>query len=134
MGSDCRVSAFRSPTLTFDSSAFDNYYLKALHLRTTLRKDFDALFNPSIDNGQAIDLVLHPTTPSIAPLLDSAGPGYAQDLLTTPASLAGLPALSVPCGLQDGWPRGVSLVGRWGDEHMLLDVGRQVELWTKDAS
>lgn len=111
-------------------SAFNNYYLKALHLRSTLRTDFEALFNPERDQG--VDVVLHPTTPSIAPLLNSAGPGYEQDILTTPASLAGLPALSVPCGLEDGWPRGLSLVGQWGNEQVLLDLGKHVEQWSNE--
>ena len=51
-----------------------------------------------------------------------------QDVLTVPASLAGLPAMSVPAGFgKDGWPVGVSIVGQWGCEEMILRVARAVE-------
>jgi hypothetical protein len=52
-----------------------------------------------------------------------------QDVLTVPASLAGLPALSVPGGLagDDGWPVGVSVVGQWGADDFVLEVGGLVE-------
>ena len=53
---------------------------------------------------------------------------YVQDVLTVPASLAGLPAMSVPAGLgEDGWPVGVSVVGQWGCDEMVLDVGTVCE-------
>lgn len=48
-----------------------------------------------------------------------------QDVLTVPASLAGLPAMSVPMGLgEDGWPVGVGLVGQWGHEKAILNLGK----------
>ena len=54
-----------------------------------------------------------------------SGSNYTQDLLTVPASLGGLPSLSIPAGLgQDGWPVGVSLTGQWGSEANLLEVAR----------
>ena len=53
---------------------------------------------------------------------------YVQDVLTVPASLAGLPALSVPAGLaEDGWPVGVSLVSQWGQDRLVLRVGQFIE-------
>lgn len=53
---------------------------------------------------------------------------YLQDVMTVPASLAGLPALSVPAGLGvDGWPVGLSIVGQWGMDELVLRVGRVVE-------
>lgn len=49
-------------------------------------------------------------------------------MLTVPASLAGLPALTVPAGLsEDGWPVGVSIVGQWGTDELVLGIGNFVE-------
>ena len=53
---------------------------------------------------------------------------YVQDVLTVPASLAGLPAMSVPAGLgADKWPVGVSVIGQWGCDEMVLAVSRAIE-------
>ena len=53
---------------------------------------------------------------------------YVQDVLTVPASLAGLPALSVPAGLgKDGWPLGISIVGQWGYDKLVLKVGKIID-------
>ncbi|KAK4683878.1 aspartyl-tRNA(Asn)/glutamyl-tRNA(Gln) amidotransferase subunit A, partial [Tremellales sp. Uapishka_1] len=130
--------------LTIGCSAFNNSYLKALHLRRLLRTDFNNIFRipHSLVNDDAytppsdgIDVLLHPTAIRTAPPLDERGKSeYLQDLLTVPASLAGLPALSVPAGKgEDGWPVGVSLVGQWGTEKMLFDIGRGVESWQGGA-
>ena len=52
---------------------------------------------------------------------------YVQDVLTVPASLAGLPALSIPAGVgKDGWPLGVSIVGQWGSDDFVLEVGSKI--------
>lgn len=140
-----------SVELTTVSSEFDNTYLKALHLRHLVQADFAALFraphplsthtHPAIsppDNG--VDLILHPTAISTAPHLPSTveaanvpgGTEYMQDLLTVPASLAGLPALSVPAGKgDDGWPVGVSITGQWGMEEIVMWAGRAVEGWSR---
>ena len=85
-----------------------------------------------------MDVVLHPSAIQTAPPLpegvDKAIPGsasldaYVQDVLTVPASLAGLPALSVPAGTGvDGWPIGVSVVGQWGFDEMVLRVGEAIQ-------
>ena len=83
-------------------------------------------------------MILHPsaiqTAPSLPDSIDGTTPGsasldaYVQDVLTVPASLAGLPALSVPAGKgTDGWPIGVSVVGQWGFDEMVLRVGEAVQ-------
>lgn len=60
---------------------------------------------------------------------------YVQDVLTVPASLAGLPAISVPAGKgQDGWPVGVSVVSQWGAEGVVLDVAGAVEDWARASA
>jgi aspartyl-tRNA(Asn)/glutamyl-tRNA(Gln) amidotransferase subunit A len=131
-------------------SEFNNTYLKALHLRRLLRHQLSSLFripNPltttktskptNSSSGvpqDGVDVLLHPTAIHTAPPLDEAKEEgkseYLQDLLTVPASLAGLPAMSVPAGRgTDGWPVGVSLVGQWGMEEMVFWAGKGIESW-----
>lgn len=77
-------------------------------------------------------MLLHPSAVGTAPLLDetykmSKFEAYVQDVLTVPASLAGLPALSVPAGVgHDGWPLGVSIVGQWGSDEHVIDIGSKI--------
>ena len=85
-------------------------------------------------NEAGVHVLLHPSAVRTAPHLDEEQDGldvYTQDVLTVPASLAGLPALSVPIavggGEGDGWPLGVSVVGQWGCEKMALAVGAMIE-------
>ncbi|KAG8905038.1 Trimeric GatFAB AmidoTransferase(AdT) complex subunit, partial [Tulasnella sp. 403] len=125
-------------TYALTAEAFDNYYLQAQRIRNAIRDDFDAVFSlpnvlRTIDHHQVdtADILLHPTAiNSAAPLsgLRQGIDGYVQDILTTPASLAGLPCLSVPAGIAaDGWPIGVSIVGQWGSDDVVLDFGKRLE-------
>ena len=91
-------------------------------------------------NEAGIHILLHPSAVRTAPHLDEEQDGldaYTQDVLTVPASLAGLPALSVPIvvrdGEGDGWPLGVSVVGQWGCERMALAVGTMIEDAERDV-
>jgi len=146
---------YRSVSLTY--SEFNNTYLKALHLRRQLRQDLLRTFriphplHPSHQTlADGIDVILHPTAIRTAPLLrpkssssytGSDGQGisrdlgnrtseYTQDLMTVPASLAGLPAMSVPSDRgEDRRPVGMSLMGQWGTEELLFWVGRAMESW-----
>ncbi|WWC87280.1 aspartyl/glutamyl-tRNA(Asn/Gln) amidotransferase, A subunit [Kwoniella dendrophila CBS 6074] len=136
-------------TWALSADEFDNTYLKALYLRQLLRQNYQSLFripHPHSSHQQihkdgkkgVIDLILHPTAIGTAPLLNSGEKGtkgsdeYSQDLLTVPASLAGLPSMSVPAGKgQDGWPLGVSLTGQWGMEKLIFRLGRVIEEWNK---
>ncbi len=115
--------------------------MKALHLRRLLRHQLSSLFRiphplkpDAIPPLDGVDILLHPTAIRTAPLLEDADQSgeheYLQDLLTVPASLAGLPAMSVPADRgEDGWPVGMSLVGQWGMEDILFWVGKGVESW-----
>jgi aspartyl-tRNA(Asn)/glutamyl-tRNA(Gln) amidotransferase subunit A len=122
------------------ASAFDNYFLQAQRLRQCIRDDFIRAFrvpNPLArsvtQNEPGVHVLLHPSAVRTAPYLDNEQDGldaYTQDVLTVPASLAGLPALSVPIAVGtegDGWPLGVSVVGQWGCERMILTVGATIE-------
>ena len=77
-------------------------------------------------------MLLHPSTISTAPLLSACTKGetdeYGQDVLNVPASLAGLPAISVPLGKgQDGWPLGMQIAGQWGSDRFVLHVAEAME-------
>ena len=133
--------------LTLSSSAFDNYFLKAQKLRNRIRRDFDSVFSmqnvlrQSSDNQVArseggVDVLIHPSAIRTAPTLaevtsvsaatdDSCLDSYLQDILTVPASLAGIPALSVPAGYgDDGWPLGITIAGQWGSDKCILRTGQ----------
>ncbi|KII86058.1 hypothetical protein PLICRDRAFT_178347 [Plicaturopsis crispa FD-325 SS-3] len=131
-------------TYALTAGAFDNYFLQAQRVRACVKADFDRVFrDPNVLGpsssaaapADGVDVLLHPSAIGTAPVLDDAGgdggdglSAYVQDVLTVPASLAGLPALTVPAGLgEDGWPVGVSVVGQWGCDAGVLDVGRAVE-------
>jgi aspartyl-tRNA(Asn)/glutamyl-tRNA(Gln) amidotransferase subunit A len=131
--------SFPVASLIKSFSAFDNYFLQAQRVRTLVRRDFDRVFRapnvlsaPSETSTSGVDILIHPSAIRTAPRLDedrneskSILDSYLQDVLTVPASLAGLPALSVPMGLgEDGWPVGVSLVGQWGHEKTILNLGK----------
>ena len=98
---------------------FDAYYLKAQKLRRLIQNDFLAAFG-------SVDLILAPTTPGTAfpqgDLTDDPVAMYQQDIFTTPASLAGLPAMSVPCGFADGLPLGLQLIGPHFGERAVLET------------
>lgn len=124
-------------------SEFNNTYLKALHLRRRLREELSRAFripNPlqydTAIQEEGVDLLLHPTSVQTAPLLsrpEGEKSEYLQDLLTVPASLAGLPAMSVPAGKRDGLPVGMTLMGQWGMESLVFSAGKAIEHWAQEA-
>ncbi|CAE6512253.1 unnamed protein product, partial [Rhizoctonia solani] len=122
-------------TYALSADAFENYFLQAHRVRALVRSDFDRVFGKGALVGArgegAVDVLVHPSAIRAAPRLDSsvdALDAYVQDVLTVPASLAGLPALSVPCGHgPDGWPVGASIVGQWGFDRLVCRVGSQVQ-------
>ena len=106
------------------------YYERALRIRTRIRGDFEAVFDPEGDHK--LDCLLTPTTPTTAFKIgevygNSVLMQYA-DLLTVPANLAGIPGLSLPSGVDsNGLPIGIQLLGPDYAESMLLRVGRSYE-------
>jgi aspartyl-tRNA(Asn)/glutamyl-tRNA(Gln) amidotransferase subunit A len=111
------------------------YYERALRVRTLIRRDFDAIFDKS--GKYQCDVLLAPTTPNTAFKMgelygDSVRMQYA-DLLTVPANLAGIPALSIPAGLDaKGLPIGIPLLGPHFSEDTILRIGRTFEKCTAD--
>ncbi len=111
-------------TYVLSAGYYDAYYLKAQKVRALIKADFDAAFRD-------VDLLLTPTTPSAAfPLGGRPDPiaMYYNDVFTVPASLAGLPAISVPAGTDDeGLPLGLQLIARAFDEQTLVAAARVIE-------
>ncbi len=108
-------------TYVLSAGYYDAYYLKALQVRTLIRRDFERAF-------AEVDAVAVPTTPTAAFRLgehtDDPLQMYLADIFTVSAPLAGLPAVSVPCGLTpEGLPAGLQLTGRAWDEATLLAAG-----------
>ncbi len=104
---------------------YDAYYLKAQKVRTRIADDFHAAW-------EKVDAILTPTTPSPAfaqgEKMDDPIAMYLNDIFTVPASMAGLPAISVPAGLSaEGLPLGLHLIGRPFDEETMFRIAGALE-------
>jgi len=112
-------------TFALSSGYYDAYYGQAQRVRTLIMRDFAQAFAD-------VDVVASPTSPSTAFRLGerTADPlsMYLSDICTIPISLAGLPSLSIPCGLSDGLPVGLQLAGPAFSENRLLEVAHALEL------
>jgi aspartyl-tRNA(Asn)/glutamyl-tRNA(Gln) amidotransferase subunit A len=111
-------------TYALSAGYYDAYYGQAQKVRTLLvREHGDAL--------SRFDVIATPTSPTVAfPIGDKAADPlamYACDLLTIPSCLAGLPGLSIPCGLSDGLPVGLQLIGAQFGENILFRAGHALE-------
>lgn len=112
-------------TYVLSAGYYDAYYLKAQKIRTLIQQDFDQAF-------QQVDAILTPTAPSAAFAAgEKSGDPiamYLNDVFTVPASLAGLPGISVPAGMSDdGLPLGLQILGRPFDEETVFKVGAVLE-------
>jgi aspartyl-tRNA(Asn)/glutamyl-tRNA(Gln) amidotransferase subunit A len=112
-------------TYVLSAGFYDAYFTKAQKVRTLIKQDFEKAF-------EKCDLILTPTAPSAAFGLGdkTADPlsMYLNDVFAVPASLAGLPAMSVPGGLDEqGLPLGLHLIGRELDEQGVLNAGLAIE-------
>ncbi|UNI13664.1 Trimeric GatFAB AmidoTransferase(AdT) complex subunit [Purpureocillium takamizusanense] len=149
-------------TYTLSSKAMDNYFIQAQKVRRLIRRDFDRVFrlaNPLQDPEQfdlsdmaeatgledkrgppQVDFLLSPTTPSFAPKLrdvleNSSTDAYMNDVFTVPASLAGLPAMSLPARTKESHlPVGLQLIAQfWDDKRLLAMAERLKELVYRSA-
>jgi aspartyl-tRNA(Asn)/glutamyl-tRNA(Gln) amidotransferase subunit A len=111
-------------TYALSSGYYEAYYGTAQKVRTRIVEDFRAAF-------ERVDLVVTPTSPTVAFKLGerTADPlaMYLSDYYTTPASLAGIPAVSIPCGLSEGLPVGLQVVGPAFSESRILDAAHALE-------
>jgi aspartyl-tRNA(Asn)/glutamyl-tRNA(Gln) amidotransferase subunit A len=111
-------------TYALSAGYYDAYYLKALKVRQLIKEDFDKAF-------KRFDVLLSPTAPSVSFKIGekTADPlsMYLSDIATIPVNLAGLPAISLPCGFADGLPIGLQLIGETFAEEKLLQVAYTYE-------
>jgi len=113
-------------TYALSAGYSDEYYKKAQRVRTLIRKDFDNAF-------EKVDILLTPTCPTTAfmkgDFLNDPLSMYLSDLLTVPANLAGLPAISIPCGFdKKGLPIGLQLIGNVLEEYRILNAANIFEI------
>ncbi|MFD1423160.1 Asp-tRNA(Asn)/Glu-tRNA(Gln) amidotransferase subunit GatA [Laceyella tengchongensis] len=115
-------------TYALSSGYYDAYYLKAQKVRTLIRQDFERVFAD-------YDVIVGPTTPTtafkIGENINDPLTMYMNDILTIPVNLAGLPAISVPCGLAEGLPVGLQIIGKAFDEATVLRVAHAFEQETE---
>jgi aspartyl-tRNA(Asn)/glutamyl-tRNA(Gln) amidotransferase subunit A len=112
-------------TYVLSAGFYDAYYTQAQKIRTLIARDFEQAF-------EKCDVILAPTTPTAAFKLgdksDDPLAMYLNDVFAVPASLAGLPAMSVPAGLnKDGLPLGLQIIGNALDEQGVLNAGLAIE-------
>ncbi|WEK55145.1 MAG: Asp-tRNA(Asn)/Glu-tRNA(Gln) amidotransferase subunit GatA [Candidatus Cohnella colombiensis] len=111
-------------TYALSSGYYDAYYKKAQQVRTLIKRDFDQVF-------EKYDLIIGPTAPTPAfKLGEQVGDPltmYLNDICTIPVSLAGVPAISIPCGLANGLPVGMQIIGKPFDESTVLRAAHAFE-------
>ncbi len=111
-------------TYVLSSGYYDAYYLKAQKVRRLIKEDFDNVF-------EEVDYILTPSTPTTAFELGKKQDPltmYLNDIFTVPASLAGLPGISLPVGLdKSGLPIGIQLIANSFDESGLISTARVLE-------
>ncbi|MDF2855392.1 MAG: gatA [Neobacillus sp.] len=111
-------------TFALSSGYYDAYYKKAQQVRTLIKKDFEDVF-------AKYDVIVGPTTPTpafkIGEIIDDPLTMYANDILTIPLNLAGLPGISIPCGFDNGLPLGLQIIGKYFDESTIYRVAHVFE-------
>jgi aspartyl-tRNA(Asn)/glutamyl-tRNA(Gln) amidotransferase subunit A len=111
-------------TYCLSAGYYDAYYGKAQQVRQLIRQDFAQAF-------KQVDVILGPTCPSPAFKFGSKGDDpvamYLEDIYTIATNLAGLPGMSVPCGLVDNKPVGLQIIGNYFDEALMLNLAHQYQ-------
>ncbi len=119
-------------TYALSAGYYDAFYVKAQKVRTLIKQDFDILFE------QGFDALVAPTSPTTAfrfgaKMADPVAM-YLSDACTLPVNMAGLPGISIPCGLSEGMPVGLQLIGPAWSELELFRLSRAFEALTAGAS
>ncbi|MCM3389390.1 Asp-tRNA(Asn)/Glu-tRNA(Gln) amidotransferase subunit GatA [Ureibacillus chungkukjangi] len=103
-------------TYSLSAGTYDAYYKKAQQARTLIKQDYDKVF-------ENYDVIIGPTAPTaafeIGANIDDPMTMYANDILTIPINLAGVPAISIPCGFDNGLPLGLQIIGKHFDEETI---------------
>ncbi|MFH0805486.1 MAG: Asp-tRNA(Asn)/Glu-tRNA(Gln) amidotransferase subunit GatA [Patescibacteria group bacterium] len=110
-------------TYVLSAGYYDAYYLKAQKVRTLIKKDFDKVF-------EKVDVLMTPTSPTTAFKLGEKTNNpvsmYLTDIYTVSVSLAGLPAISIPCGEIDSLPVGLQIIGRQFDDEKIIKIAQKL--------
>ena len=113
-------------TYALSAGYYGRYYLKALKVRTLIKQDFER----ALSAGGA-DVLVTPTMPfpafKIGERIEDPLSLYMADVFTVPINLAGVPAISIPCGFAEGLPIGLQIIGRHFDEASVLRAARAYE-------
>ncbi len=111
-------------TYALSAGYFNEYYVKALQLRTLIKRGFEKAF-------ETCDVIASPTMPvlpfDIGEKIEDPLSLYLCDIHTVPANLTGMPALSIPCGFSDGLPVGLQLTAPLFREDIILKLGQAFE-------
>jgi aspartyl-tRNA(Asn)/glutamyl-tRNA(Gln) amidotransferase subunit A len=111
-------------TYALSAGYYEAYYGQAQKVRTVIKQEFDAAFHD-------FDVLVSPTSPTVAFKLGEKAENplamYLSDVLTIPPNMAGLPGLSIPCGLSEGLPVGLQLIGPQFSENLLFRVAHALE-------
>ena len=116
-------------SFVLSSGYYDAYYLKALKTKSLIKEEFQKIF-------EKYDIILGPVAPTTAPRigesLEDPLKMYLSDIYTVAVNLAGLPAMSVPCGYDSkGLPIGVQLIGNYFEENKIIRAGFTYEEYSK---
>ena len=114
-------------TYVLSTGYYEAYYGKAQKVRALIKKEFEKVFSTS---AGGVDILLTPTAPTAAfKIGEKKDPlsMYLSDIYTVPASLAGLPAISIPCGTIDNLPVGLQIIGPQFQDDLLLEVAGMYE-------
>jgi aspartyl-tRNA(Asn)/glutamyl-tRNA(Gln) amidotransferase subunit A len=117
-------------TYSLSAGTYDAYYRKAQQVRTLIKQDYDKVF-------ENYDVIVGPTAPTaafaIGQNINDPLTMYANDILTIPINLAGVPAISIPCGFDGGLPLGLQIIGNHFDEETIYRVAYAYEQQTDFA-
>jgi aspartyl-tRNA(Asn)/glutamyl-tRNA(Gln) amidotransferase subunit A len=111
-------------TYALSAGYYDQYYLKALKVRTIIKQNFEKAF-------QGVDVLIGPTMPylpfKIGEKIEDPLSMYLADIYTVSINLAGVPAISIPCGFKNGLPIGLQIIGNSFKESQVLQVAYNFE-------
>ena len=134
-------------SFSLSAGAIDNYFIKAQKIRRLVQQDFNRAFKlphalldndngQHLDDSDKVDVIIAPTALGVAPKMKDIAnrdpvEAYSADVLTVPASLAGLPAISVPVATPDSvkdlGPIGLQVIGQYGDDERVIAAARIIE-------
>ena len=107
-------------TFALSAGYFEDYFIKAAKVRTLIKQDFEKAF-------EKCDVIAGPVSPTVAwnigEKISDPLAMYLSDVYTIPASLAGIPGLSLPCGFSNNLPVGLQLLGKYMEDETILSVG-----------